>query len=301
MYQKGGKMDLSNENVIHIKKDGIEYLQFRKLLEYRDIINHAYSLGTNMDFRTSRENGELSKEEYTNSLNNYDKLCKSIGCNYKNLVKGIQKHTNNVKTVSEKINKDTPDFKCQEYENVDGLITNKNNFILASTSSDCISLLFFDPAKKVIANIHSGWKGTLQRISIKTVEKMVNEFSCKPKDIICCICPSIRKCHFEVEEDVKYMFEKEFQDLGENNLREIIEEKIPNKKWLIDTVLINKIILERNGLKKENIIDSKICTMCNPEILHSYRVERKNYGLNTALIELKENSQYGNSKQIKKR
>ena len=82
-------MDLSNENVIHIKKDGIEYLQFRKLLEYRDIINHAYSLGTNMDFRTSRENGELSKEEYTNSLNNYDKLCTSIGCNYKNLVKSI--------------------------------------------------------------------------------------------------------------------------------------------------------------------------------------------------------------------
>ena len=283
-------MDLSNENVIHIKKDGIEYLQFRKLLEYRDIINHAYSLGTNMDFRTSRENGELSKEEYTNSLNNYDKLCTSIGCNYKNLVKGIQKHTNNVKIVSKKINKDTPDFKCQEYENVDGLITNKNNLILASTSSDCISLLFFDPAKKVIANIHSGWKGTLQRISIKTVEKMVNEFSCKPKDIICCICPSIRKRHFEVEEDVKDMFEKEFQDLGEDNFKKIIEKKIPNRKWLIDTVLINKIILERNGLKKENIIDSKICTMCNPEILHSYRVERKNYSLNTALIELKENS-----------
>ena len=26
--------DLSNENVIHVKKNGVEYLQFRKLLEY---------------------------------------------------------------------------------------------------------------------------------------------------------------------------------------------------------------------------------------------------------------------------
>ena len=282
-------MDLSNENVIHVKKDGIEYLQFKKLLEYEDIINHAYSLGISMNFRTSRANSELSKEEYANSLNNYDKLCKSIGCDYRNLVKGIQRHTNNVKIVSEKINKDTPDFREKQYENIDGLITNKPNIVLASTSADCISLLFFDPIKKVIANVHSGWKGTLQRISVKIIEKMVNGFRCNQEDIIVCICPSIRKCHFEVEENVKEMFENEFQDLGEENLKEIIEEKLPNKKWNIDTVLINKIILEREGLKKENIIDSKICTMCNPGMVHSYRVERENYGLNTALIELKEN------------
>ena len=281
-------MDLSNENVIHVKKDGIEYLQFRRLLEYKDIINHAYSLGINMNFRTSKITGELSKEEYENSLKDYDKLCKAIGCNYKNLVKGIQKHTNNVKVVTKKINKDAPDFRNKEYENIDGLITNTPNIVLASTSADCISLLFFDPVKKVIADVHSGWKGTLQRISIKTVEKMISDFNCNPEDIICCICPSIRKCHFEVEKNVKDMFEEEFKDLGEDNLKEIIEEKIPDKKWLIDTVLINKIILERKGLEKENIIDSKICTMCNPEILHSYRAERENYGLNTALIELKE-------------
>ena len=30
--------DLSNENVIHVKKDGVEYLQFRKLLQYEDKI-----------------------------------------------------------------------------------------------------------------------------------------------------------------------------------------------------------------------------------------------------------------------
>ena len=281
-------MDLSNENVIHVKKDGVEYLQFRRLLEYKDRINHAYSLGTNVNFRTSRANGELSKEEFLNTLNDYDKLCKSIGCDYKNIVKGIQKHTDNVKIISEKINKNAPDFGQKEYENTDGLITNKTNLVLSSTSSDCISLLFYDPVKNVIANVHSGWRGTLKKISIKTVEKMVKEFGCNPEDIICCICPSIRKCHFEVGEDVKEQFEKEFQDLGEDNLKEIIEEKDKEKKYNIDTVLINKIILERKGLKMENIVDSKICTMCNPKVLHSYRFEKENYGLNTALIELKE-------------
>ena len=46
-------MDLSNENVIHVKKGNVQYLQFRRLLEYKDIISHAYSLGTNMNFRTA--------------------------------------------------------------------------------------------------------------------------------------------------------------------------------------------------------------------------------------------------------
>ncbi len=45
------------------------------------------------------------------------------------------------------------------------------------------------------------------------------------------------------------MFENEFKDL--ENLNNIIEEKIPNAKWNIDTVLINEMILEKQGLKKK--------------------------------------------------
>ena len=71
---------------------------------------------------------------------------------------------------------------------------------------------------------------------------MKKEFNCNPQDIICCIAPSIRKCHFEVEADVKEMFEKEFSDLT----NEFITEKIKNQKWNIDTVLINKIIFKKN-------------------------------------------------------
>lgn len=278
-------MDLSNENIIHIKTKMNEYIQFRKLLEYQDILVHAYSLGTDLNFRTSTIKKEkLPKEEYKKAIKSYQLLCDSIDCNYINLVKTNQEHTDCVKIVDEKVNKDEPDFNLRKYYNTDGLITNQKDRILSTTNADCILLLFFDPIKKVVANTHSGWKGTLQRIAIKTVQKMVKEFGCNPKDIICCICPSIRKCHFEVEKDVKDMFEKEFQDL--DNLNEIIEEKVPSKKWNIDTVLINQIILEKHGLKKENIIDSGICSVCHSDLIHSYRVEKQGYGLNTALIGL---------------
>lgn len=279
-------VNLSNENVIHIQKNGVEYLQFRKLLEYKDIVNHAYSLGIDKNFRTAKINKEkLDDITYQKALEDYENLCKAIDCKPEHLVKTNQEHTDRVKVASEKVNLKEPDFNLAKYDKTDGLITNKKNITLATTNADCILLLFFDPVKKIIANVHSGWRGTLQRISVKTIEKMKKEFACKPQDIICCICPSIRKCHFEVDKEVKDKFEKEFQDI--ENINEIINETSLNQKWHIDTIKINQILLQKEGLKVENIIDSKICSVCHSDLIHSYRVEKQGYGLNTALIELK--------------
>ena len=279
-------MDLSNENVIYFEKDGMPYIQFRKLLAYKDIVNHAYSIGIDKNYRTARANKEkLSESDYQKAMQDYKNLCQAINARPEHLVKTNQEHTNRVKVVKEKINKNEPDFNLPQYDKTDGLITNQKNILLATTNADCILLLFFDPIKKVIANIHSGWRGTLQRISVETIKKMKTEWNCNPEDILCCICPSIRKCHFEVEKQVKESFEKEFQDL--ENIDEIIEETVANQKWNIDTIKINQEILQKEGLKRENIIDSKICSVCHSDLIHSYRVEKQDYGLNTALIELK--------------
>ena len=167
-------MDLSNRNVIHIKKGDTEFLQFRKLLEYKDVINHAYSLGTKLNFRTSTINKEkLPEQEYEAAIKSYKEICSSINCNYINLVKTNQEHTNCVKIVEKKIKTAEPDFNLEKYYKTDGLITNKKNIILSTTNADCILLLFFDPVKKVIANTHSGWKGTIQRIAVKTHEENI--------------------------------------------------------------------------------------------------------------------------------
>ena len=271
-------MDLSNEIVVHVKHENMEYLQFRRLLKYSDILEHAYSLGIDKNYRTYRANKTpLPKEEYEKNIGDYKKICDVNNINYKNIVKASQAHTDNVLEIE---NKDI----TETIEKVDGLITQEKDIILATTNADCILLLFFDPIKKVIANTHSGWRGTLQEISVKTVKKMQNDFGCDPKDIIVCICPSIRKCHFEVEEDVYKLFLTKFNRLGD--VDRFIEKK--GKKWYIDTVLINKIILEQAGILEENIEDCGICSVCNKNIVHSYRAEGANYGLATALITLKD-------------
>jgi hypothetical protein len=81
-------VNLSNENVVHIKSNGIEYLQFRKLLEYSEIINHAYTLGVDVNFRTATvDKKPLPAEEYNKAVTNYKNVCETIGTNFINVVK----------------------------------------------------------------------------------------------------------------------------------------------------------------------------------------------------------------------
>ena len=263
-------MDLSNENIIHIKKEEIQYLQFKKLLNYPEI-KYAYVIGLDKDFNINK-----NKE----AKNNYKIICDELNLDYNNIVRTKQNHTDNIQIIKEKLNKDKPDFNM--YEDTDGLITNKKGIILATVNADCILLVFYDPVKKVIANIHSGWRGTLKRISEKTVKKMVKEYGCNPENIICCMSPSIRKDHFEVDEDVYELFFEEFKKL--NHLENIFEQK--NDKWHIDTIQINREILKVQGLKEENIIDSGICSVCNKEIIHSYRAHGGNAGRATQIISI---------------
>lgn len=270
-------LDLSNENVIHIKNKDIEYLQFKKLLEYPEIV-HCYTLSTN---KFDIAGNDTMLEEKENVLKNYKKLSKCININYNNIIRPYQTHTDTVKVVDEMPN--NIQIFPKKYWEVDGLITMKRDITLSLSYADCIPLLFYDPVKKVIGNIHSGWKGTLNKIGKKAVLKMIEEYGCNPKDIICVICPSIRKCHFEVGDDVYKMFYKEF--LYTERINDIITNA-STSKYYIDTVLINKIILKEAGLQEENIIDSKICTACNSKLMHSYRIDNK-CGRNTAIIALK--------------
>ena len=257
-------MDLSNENIIHIKKDNVEYIQFRKLLEYKNI-THCYTL---------KSDGKLNFRSENNAtmLKSYENISRELG--FTNIIKPKQTHSDNITIIEN---------NERNLNEIDGLITNEKNVTLGTTSADCISLLFYDPNKNVIANVHSGWRGTEKGIAKKTVQELIEKFNCQPKDIICCICPSIRKCHFEVDRDVYEMFYNQFEKLG--CTEEFI--KVKGEKWHIDTVLINKIILKNVGILEENIEDCGICSVCNKDKVHSYRAEGANYGLATALIMLK--------------
>lgn len=258
-----------NNNIVYKNNNGIEYIQFKRLLELG--IKHAYTLkGENVDFTST---SELLKPSY-------EKILGALDLNMENLVTPKQTHTDSVKCI-DKVD------AIQDLYGIDGLITDKENIVLSTKNADCILFLIYDPVKKVIANVHSGWRGTFKKILEKAIMKMVTNYGSKAEDIICCICPSIRRCHFEVDEDVMNLCEDIFSFTGKT--KEFIEKgeiKEGKQKYYIDTVKINEILLKNLGVKEENIIDSNLCSMCHSDKISSCRVEGKTFTRCTAIISL---------------
>ena len=133
-------MDLTNNEVIHFKEEGCQYLQFRRLLKY-DGLRHAYGIKpANYKIRTEEETEDVRQ--------NYKTLSDCIGVDYGKLVVPNQKHTNNVKSVENAENNvGRTEVKYQE---TDGLVTAEKNAVLATTNADCILLLMYDPVKRLL-------------------------------------------------------------------------------------------------------------------------------------------------------
>ena len=80
-------MDLSNDNILHVKHGDIEYLQFRKLLEYDELV-HCYTMRKNMDFRRNFPDEKIEIVEKS-----YEKICNSLNINKEDIVRPLQSHT----------------------------------------------------------------------------------------------------------------------------------------------------------------------------------------------------------------
>src|SRR5262249_44274999 len=58
----------------------------------------------------------------------------------------------------------------------DAFLTNRPNILLGVQTADCLPVLIADPVRRAAAGIHAGWRGTLARITERTVERMRKEF-----------------------------------------------------------------------------------------------------------------------------
>jgi len=187
---------------------------------------------------------------------NVDKNRENIAIKYdfdlENLIYMNQVHGNNVQIVDEN--------SSRLIENCDGLITNVQNLTLMVMVADCIPIIFMDKNKGVIAAVHAGRNSTFQKIASITAKKMIEEFSCELSDIEVVMGPSIQKCCYEVNDELKEIVYTSFG-------REFI------KGNNIDLQGINKMLL--NAIGVTNISISNTCTKCSNEPYFSYRVDKK--------------------------
>lgn len=163
----------------------------------------------------------------------------------------------------------------------DGMVTNQPGLYLTTFYADCIPVCFYDPVQYAIGMSHSGWKGTMGRIVINTIEMMHNQFGSMPEDIEVFIGPGIKHCCFEIQYDLARKVKAEF-----NEFNDIIYKGENDKyHWNLHSTI--KQLLIKRGIKSYNITACDICSACNTDRFFSYRSEHGKTGRMGALLGLR--------------
>ena len=176
----------------------------------------------------------------------------------------------------------------------DALITNESGLLLVVQVADCVPILLADKKRRAIAAIHSGWRGTLQRIAEKALGRMQMEFGTRPRDVIAALGPGIGQCCFEVGPEVVAEYAAKFPDArgwfkgpfdslarGDNDPNWLPwltmrppGHQPPEPRAHLDLIAANRSILNAAGVPSGNIFSSDFCTACRTDLFFSFRRER---------------------------
>jgi YfiH family protein len=212
-------------------------------------------------------------------LKNYEILCQAIGTDPKNVVLSKQVHQDHILTATADM-RGNGLYVPNRFTNADGLITNEKQVALVTFFADCVPLLLYDPKERVIAAVHSGWRGTVMQIAKKGVEKMAEDFGSRRENILACIGPSIGPCCYEVGEEVVSAFLQVFPEEKESV---IIKRE---GKFFIDLWRANECLLLGAGLRPEHITVASQCTSCRTDLYFSHRRMGEKRGSMISVIEL---------------
>jgi len=198
--------------------------------------------------------------EALNMVRDIDLLRGEVGCKTSRFVIPKQTHSDVVAVVG-------VDNLDNCFDSTDGLITNLPNVFVCVKTADCVPILLFDPVSRVVAAVHSGWRGTVQNIVGKSIALMEKAFGCSSSDIIAAIGPCIGKMNYEVGREVV-----EAMSLVLDNPSESITARHgKNEKFCLDLVQANVQLLCQAGVNLDNIDYFSFCTFSEPELFYSAR------------------------------
>ena len=158
----------------------------------------------------------------------------------------------------------------------DGLYTDTVRLPLITYHADCVPLFFYDPKRRSAAICHAGWRGVASHIAKNAVASL-EALGSSHRDILAAVGPCISVKHFEVQQDVFDVFNRQFGG-------EPIERR--DGKIYIDLVKANVLDLENSGITLEHITVSDLCTYENRYLFFSHRRDKGRTGAMAAVIEL---------------
>jgi len=224
-------------------KEGISWLEFEQLQEHPELF-HA-SLLNSHDFKQPGSHASLR------GLFDLPRVVRS------HLI-----HGDRIEVVPTKI---LP--KC------DGLMTREKGLGLVVTHADCQAALFYDPIKRIIANIHCGWRGNVQNIYGKTIKRLREVWGVSPKNLLVCISPSLGP---QAAEFLNYKTELPSAFLP-----------FQVKPLHFDLWAIARAQLEEAGVLSHHVEIAEMCTYFEEKDFFSYRRDKKT-GRHATVVAMRE-------------
>lgn len=232
-------------------------------------------------------------DEKENVIANRQSLQKAVGAGDLCLVTTKQIHSDLIRDFSM-----VPSQPCKG----DASTTKQRGLLLATQTADCVPILLVDPQKRAVASIHAGWRGTLARITQKTVGRLELECGCRAADMLAAVGPCIGPCCYEVGADFVAKFSSQFADADEYFDEARTGEEPNPLQWLnmcppghqpppknvhLDLRKANRSQLIASGLRPQNIFVSDLCTGCHTDLFFSYRKEGRQSGRMLSIIGIK--------------
>ncbi|MBO4922950.1 MAG: peptidoglycan editing factor PgeF [Bacteroidales bacterium] len=180
------------------------------------------------------------------------------------VIQGHQVHGDRIAVI------DKPGLTRADLEGYDAFICKLPGVAIGVRTADCVPILLYDPVQRVVAAIHSGWKGTVLKIAYKVITLMGSDFGCRPADLRAVIGPAIGPDSFQVGPEVV----EKFRDAGFPmnqiwSFRGEGDESPMSGGHHIDLFKANKWILEESGVRDIQVFD--IDTFTDPSFFSARR------------------------------
>jgi len=127
----------------------------------------------------------------------------------------------------------------------DALVTADPSVVLAILAADCVPVVLHDPVAHVLGCVHSGWRGTVARVSAAALAAM-RTLGASPENVIAGLGPAISP--YQVGADVA--------DAVQRGLGAAAAEVIRpdgTGRWLLDLWGANRIVLREAGVADGNV------------------------------------------------
>jgi len=157
----------------------------------------------------------------------------------------------------------------------DAMLTSEAGLPLAILIADCLPIFFSTANAEVVGIVHAGWRGTVEGVSIRMIERFYEEFGVLAQALRVWVGPGISKDHFEVGSEVMQPFLQQWP---------MYSDCFDEKNRRIDLKALNVCQLLQAGVLPQNLEVSSDCTFGDTRFF-SYRREGPGMGHNMAVIQ----------------